>query len=363
MKDHFIPGLKASELFYHEVVHPILDEHFPGLKHAAGKLHRGSDVLGFDTPHSMDHDWGPSKLDLFLEEEACDQSGQKIATVMTDSLPHEFHDLPVDFEDPGIDGGTIKFVAAGPVSHQIKVTTVRRFFEDYIGLHPLDGLEAVDWLLIAPQFFRTIASGKKYHDGLNELRQARDTLAWYPHEIWLYLMACQWRKIDQEEPFMARCGDVGDDLGSRLIAARLILELMRLCFLMEKQYWPYAKWFGTAFSKLKCAEQLTPIFNTVHSAKNWRERENDLSIPYLQVAHMHNELAVTNQVKPQISDFHTRPYRVPQSSRFVDALYAQISSKAVKALPQDVGGVAQYVNSTDILDRPHRCKKLRGVYE
>ena len=98
--------------------------------------------LGFDTPHSMDHDWGPSKLDLFLEEEACDQSGQKIATVMTDSLPHEFHDLPVDFEDPGIDGGTIKFVAAGPVSHQIKVTTVRRFFEDYIGLHPLDGLDS-----------------------------------------------------------------------------------------------------------------------------------------------------------------------------------------------------------------------------
>ena len=41
MKDHFIPGLKAAELFYHEVVHPILDEHFPGLKHAAGKLHRG----------------------------------------------------------------------------------------------------------------------------------------------------------------------------------------------------------------------------------------------------------------------------------------------------------------------------------
>ena len=38
MKDHFIPGLKASELFYHEVVHPILDEHFPGLKHAAGKV-------------------------------------------------------------------------------------------------------------------------------------------------------------------------------------------------------------------------------------------------------------------------------------------------------------------------------------
>jgi hypothetical protein len=68
---------------------------------------------------------------------------------------------------------------------------------------------------------------------------------------------------------MARCGDVGDELGSRLVAARLIEELMRLCFLMEKQYWPYAKWFGTAFSKLACAGR-TGVKSCVYCMNNYK---------------------------------------------------------------------------------------------
>jgi hypothetical protein len=137
-------------------------------------LHRGSDVLGFDTPQSMDHHWGPSKIDLFLEEEACDQLGEEIKAILTDALPHTFHGLPVDFDTPKIDGGTIKYAAYGPVAHRVAVTTARRFFEGYIGFYPLDGMDAVDWRLIAPQYLRTIVSGDIFHDDLNELTSARD---------------------------------------------------------------------------------------------------------------------------------------------------------------------------------------------
>jgi hypothetical protein len=52
----FIPGLVLAEGFYRDCVRPLLDEAFPDLPHAAGKLHFGSEVLGFDTPQSMDHD-------------------------------------------------------------------------------------------------------------------------------------------------------------------------------------------------------------------------------------------------------------------------------------------------------------------
>ena len=69
---------------------------------------------------------------------------------------------------------------------------------------------------------------------------------------------------------MARCGDVGDDVGSRLIAARLLGDLMRLCFLMERQYAPYAKWFGTAFARLDCAARLLPLFEGVLRAETWQ---------------------------------------------------------------------------------------------
>ena len=67
MKTKFIKGLELSELFYKEAVKPILDNNFPELTYSAALLGNGSDVLGFDTPQSMDHDWGP-RLMLFLTQ-------------------------------------------------------------------------------------------------------------------------------------------------------------------------------------------------------------------------------------------------------------------------------------------------------
>jgi hypothetical protein len=55
----FIPGLKLSELYYNEAIRPLLDKHFPGLAHSAALVGFGSDVIGFDTPLSIDHGWGP----------------------------------------------------------------------------------------------------------------------------------------------------------------------------------------------------------------------------------------------------------------------------------------------------------------
>jgi hypothetical protein len=72
----------------------------------------------------------------------------------------------------------------------------------------------------------------------------------------------------------------------------LVLELMRLCFLMERQYAPYSKWFGTAFSGLACASTLSPILSTAVRADTWRERENALIAAYREVASMHNALRI-----------------------------------------------------------------------
>ncbi len=51
--------------FYAEAVRPLLDQEFPGLRYAAALLGPGSEVLGFDTERSTDHDWGP-RLQVFL---------------------------------------------------------------------------------------------------------------------------------------------------------------------------------------------------------------------------------------------------------------------------------------------------------
>ena len=162
---------------------------------------------------------------------------------------------------------------------------------------------------------------------------------------------------------MGRCGDVNDELGSRIVAARLIDEIMRLCFLMEREYWPYYKWFGTAFSKLKCAHKLIPIFNSILESEDWKEREKHLSAAYLYIAEMHNELKITGYLEPRISNFHNRPYLVPHSERFYNAIYLQISSPVVKQWPKHLGSVSQYGNSTDLLDRIGRCKELHILYK
>jgi uncharacterized protein DUF4037 len=58
----FVPAVELSGAFYQDVVRPLL----VGRAHSAALLGRGSEVLGYDTPRSTDHDWGP-RLQIFLD--------------------------------------------------------------------------------------------------------------------------------------------------------------------------------------------------------------------------------------------------------------------------------------------------------
>nr|WP_309505012.1 hypothetical protein [Streptomyces sp. KM273126] len=61
----FIPGLELSRRFYTEAVRPLLEEVAPATPHSAARIGSGSEVLGYDTARSTDHEWGP-RLQLFL---------------------------------------------------------------------------------------------------------------------------------------------------------------------------------------------------------------------------------------------------------------------------------------------------------
>jgi hypothetical protein len=357
----FIPGIILAERFYREAVRPVLELHFPDLVHSAARLDFGSDVLGFDTPQSMDHDWGP-KCTLFVSEPDYEAFRDRIDVVLGCELPFKVAGISTHFG--WHDDGTRRNeqVTHWPICHGVTVTTPSRFFQEYLCLDPVPPMQTADWLTLPQQRLRTIASGKVFHDGLRELEPTRQALRWYPRDVWLYLLANQWKRIDQEAPFMARCGDVGDELGSRLVAARLVRELMRLCFLMERQYAPYAKWFGTAFARLSCAGKLTPLFTHVQDAADWHTREEHLSVAYIAIAQMHNDLAVTPAIDTRVIPFHSRPYKVPQAGLFVEALHLEIQSQEVRDLPLHVGSVDQFVDSTDILDVPARCRKLGVMY-
>jgi hypothetical protein len=162
---------------------------------------------------------------------------------------------------------------------------------------------------------------------------------------------------------MGRCGQVGDELGSRLVAARLVRDLMRLCFLMERQYAPYIKWFGTAFSGLRCADALTPVLLRALAADSWPEREQALTLAYEFVAGMHNDLGITEPLSAQVQPFYDRPFQVLNAERFADAIQAAISDPEVQALPPNLGAIDQFVDSTDVLTYPERFNRLKLMYE
>lgn len=364
----FIPGLQLNAHFYAEIVRPLLDEHFPRLVYSAALMGYGSDVLGYDTPMSTDHNWGP-RLQLFLSPDDYEQQRAAIDLCLRHNLPPTFLGYPVNFSEPDLNDGGVQRMEAeaqSTVLHLIELHTVATFFQRYLGLDPDAELDAMDWLVLGEQKLLEVTAGQVYHDGLDELMKLRAKFAYYPHDLWLYRLASQWKRVAQEEAFMGRCGDVGDELGSHIVAARLVRDLMRLAFLLERRYAPYSKWLGTAFSRLSCGPTLTPIFNRVLDTNPWQARQEPLCEAYVILAELHNGLGVTERVEPTITDYFNRPYKVLFADRFADATSKAVTDEQIKAIAADIapdiGGVDQLVDSTDVNSQPRLMQKLRVLY-
>ena len=365
-KPAFIPGRELSRLFYQEAVRPILNESFPDLRYTAALIGAGSEVLGFDTEMSTDHHWGP-RQQLFLEEEDLDNLGPAISKTLAGRLPATFRGYSTHFSPPDPeDSGTQLLVEIedGPVNHRVEMFALRAYCLDYLGIEPDAALNAAGWLTIPGQKLRTITAGAIFRDDSGALARLQERLAYYPHDVWLAMLAAGWSRIGQEEAFMGRTGLAGDELGSVLIAGRLLHDLMNLCFLIERQYAPYSKWFGMAFKGLDCAGRLMPLFHDVFDAGSWREREEPLVGAYEIVAEMFNDLRITEPLPVEASLFHGRPFRVIHGDNFATAIKAQIVDADVKRIVNmtDIGAVEQFSNSTDVLSDARICTRLRSLY-
>lgn len=108
----------------------------------------------------------------------------------------------------------------------------------------------------------------------------------------MYLIVSNWEIISSEQAFVKRCGDCGDEIGSRIICSRICERLMRLCFLYQDTYAPYSKWFGTAFSKLDVDNSIKQAIDGTLSANHLPEREKRLVEAQAFVADLHNLLTI-----------------------------------------------------------------------
>ena len=183
-----------------------------------------------------------------------------------------------------------------------------------------------------------------------------------PDDVWLWLMACQWRRLDQEEPFVGSAGEVGDELGSRLLAARLVRDAMRLCFLQERCYAPYSKWIGSAFQKLDAARTLTEPMEAAVSARDVVAREAALVSVSEELARRHNVLGLTTPQEPTARPFHSRPYRVLGSQRFVDACLERVSDPLLRSLRSSARSTSGSTRPTSSASR-WRSRHVRAAYD
>ena len=373
----FVHGLDLGERFYADAVQPILASAFPGLAYSAALIGFGSDVLGYDTPQSTDHRWGP-RLQLFLREEDM-ALAPAISQALAERLPPRILGYatslgPTDNIDvllrAHIAGGADETTNVIPyvgfsqgVNHFVVITTLREFFMAYLGVDPYAELRAVDWLVLSDQALASVTAGRVYYDGLGELSELRERFAWYPDAVWRYLLSAQWMRIAQEEAFVGRCGDMGDDLGSRVVAARLARDVMRLCFLLERRYAPYSKWLGAAFARLPCAPRVAPALADALAASTWRERERGLCEAYVAVAVMQNALGMARLPPAILIRYHERPYLHIHAGHFASALYQSIDDADVRALPIGVGDVDQWVDNTDALTTTDFRMRLRRAYQ
>jgi hypothetical protein len=328
-------GVRLSGAYYRELVGPLLRERFPGMPHAAARLGAGSDVLGLDDAMSRDHDWG-LRLSLFVPADAV----LAVDAELERMLPVSFAGHPTRFT----------FSGAAETRHRIDVSTLASFLDAHLGFDPRDGVGVEDWLSLTGQAVLEVTAGGVFADDTRDLGRVRRLLRWYPDDLWRYVLACDWARLEQELPLMSRAGDVGDDRGSRVIAARLAHITMHLAFLLERRWAPYAKWFGTMFGGMDCAGQVGPSIDRALQADDWEDRQAALADALRTLVHVQNDLGLTS-AHEATEQFWDRPYLHPDPDIAVELL-SGIRDSAVAALPLGRGSAEQLTDNVDVLMDP-----------
>jgi hypothetical protein len=288
--------------------------------HSAGLLGWGSDVLGFDTERSTDHGWGPRVL-IFTAD--------GVAFPLT--LPETFRGWPVRY---GWD--------AVAVQHRVTWHRLQDWLAERLGVDPTAELSVVDWLMMPWQRILEITGGVVFHDALGALRRVQEILGWYPDDVYRFVVASQWHRLAEEEAFVGRAREVGDELGAGLVEARLRRDLVRLALLLNRRYPPYLKWLGSAFAELTIDLPDGPAAFSV-------------------VAEIHNASAMTDPIDPSLRNYYGRPYPVLDCDRFAKATRATICNPELRVFPL-IGNVDQICDSVDVLNDHGLLQEIRHVY-
>jgi len=329
-------GAALSRAYYNQLVGPAIAARWPRMPYAAGRLGTGSDVLGFDDAVSRDHDWG-LRLNLLVPADMVTRVHAYLDTL----LPRTFGGHPTRFAltwDP-------------QERHRIQVETVNTFISACTGLKMSGSMSVADWLSLTGQAVLEVTAGPVFVDTAGELTAARERLAWYP-EDWAYVVATDWARLAQELPFIGRTAERGDELGSQVIASRLVGVAMHLAHLLERRWSPYAKWAGTSLNRLPRSAATAESLHRALGARDWRPREASLVDALRRLHRLQRQIGLP-AVDDPIEPFWDRRYQSIRDD-VVTQLEASVTDATVRALPRGVGSVEQWTHNVDVLLHPAR---------
>jgi hypothetical protein len=229
-----------------------------------------------------------------------------------------------------------------------EVDTAQSFVASRLGLDPTDPITSRDWLCLTGQSLLEVTAGQVFTDNLGVLTDLRAKLTWYPDDVWSYVVAADWIRLGEDLPLLGRAGHRDDDLGSRVVAARIVNTAMHLAFLLSRRWAPYPKWLGTMFAQLPVPIGLPAALTAVLTAEHWPERQ-DAVAQALDHLHQAQRIAgLPSGEQTPTEPFFDRPFLGIRAS-VPDLLLNTITDPFVRALPPGVGSVEQWVDNVRVL--------------
>ena len=357
----FLKGMELCENFFADCAKTVIETHFPGMAYSAGLIGYGSDVLGYDDAVSTDHMWGP-RFYLFVSEQDAARKEDLFRT-LSENLPYTYRGYSVNYSEPDPNDCGVRHperICSGTVHPLLWIQTFDSYLTEQLGVCDLDRISPCEWLAFSEHRLLSLVSGKFFVDGLG-CGERIAKIQYYPPAVRQYLIASNWANIAAEQAFVKRCGDCGDETGSRIICARLCERLMRLCFLYKSVYAPYSKWFGTAFSRLDVDGALKEAIRAALSAEAPEEREAHLVRAQALTAELHNESGVTPPVDFRVEGYFGRDIRVIRAERFAEAASEALRGTALEGVPL-IGSMSQAGGLSNFSDDPAWIPRIRALY-
>ena len=281
------------------------------MPHSAALLGRGSEVLGFDDEMSGDHNWEP-RAQLFVRKDG-DQARRRRRGAAPECADA---------------------VRGRPL---VGVHTIRGYFRasNWTSIWSSE-ITVRDWFTFPEQKLRMFTAGAVFHDEVG-LQAVRDRLAYYPRDVWLYLMIAAWWRVHPEMNLVGRAGyrRRRARVGADRCAARAGPDAA--VFPDGAGVRAVPKWFGTAFSRLSCGPSVVSDPARGAASRDWQEREEALMAAYRAVAESHNRLEITPPVELGMEQMCGRPFKVVWGD-FPGALAAEIKDPEVRRVVRALAG-------------------------